>query len=212
MDNPEADELRRALEAQTALQREADHRVKNNLQLISSLLQLQARRATDAAVREALKATQQRMSAVSAAHRHISRDDANEWVQADGVVRDVVGDVALGAGRDDVRFELRIDPLRIPARDGAPLALIASELIGNALRHGCPAGPCRVEVELTQTPDGYRLVVADDGVDGAPVQTRPGVGLTICQLLAQQLRATLEIQPQPGRRAVLSAPRAGGGG
>lgn len=205
MEISETDQLRQALELQAALQRESDHRVKNSLQLISSLLQLQARRESDAAIREALKATQARMSAVSAAHRHITRADGHEWVQADGVVRDVVGDVALGAGRDDVRFELRIDSLLLPARDGAPLALIASELIGNAVRHGCPPWPCRVEVELAETPGGYRLVIADDGVPDAPVQARPGVGMTICQLLAQQLRGTLEIQPpRPGRRVVLS--------
>lgn len=212
MDNPGADELRQALEVQAALQRESDHRVKNNLQLISSLLQLQARRAADAAVRDALRTTLQRMSAVSAAHRHISRDEGQEWAQADAVIRDVVGDVALGAGRDDVRFELRIDPMRIPARDAAPLALIASELVANALRHGCPAGACRVEVELSGTPDGYRFSIADQGIVGAPDQTRPGVGLSICQMMAQQMRATLDIQPsQPGRRAVLGVSRAGGG-
>jgi two-component sensor histidine kinase len=209
MDNPEAEELRQALEDLHAVQRESDHRVKNNLQLVSSLLQLQGRRAADPAVREALKATQARMSAVSAAHRHVSRDDGHEWVQADGMVRDVVGDLAVGAGRDDIVFELRIEPLRIAARDGAPLALIANELVGNAIRHGCPTAPCRVEIELSRTAEGYRLVVCDDGPDGVTVEGRPGVGLTICQLLAQQLRGALQIAPpQPGRRVVLSAPLA----
>lgn len=205
MDNTEAEELRQTLDAQTALQRESDHRVKNNLQLISSLLQLQARRTQDDGAREALKAIQARMSAVSAAHRHVARDDGREWVQADNLIRDVVGDLALGAGRDDVRFELRLEPIRVAARDGAPLALIANELVGNALRHGCPAGPCRVEVELARTADGYRFAVADDGVPGAPAGVRPGVGMTICQLLAQQLHGRLDIEPpNPGRRAVVS--------
>lgn len=208
MDNPEADELRQTLDALHAVQRESDHRVKNNLQLISSLLQLQARRAPDETVRDALKATQARMSALSAAHRHVIREDGHEWVAVDGVIRDVVGDLAMGAGRDDVRFELRIDPLRVAARDGAPLALIANELVGNALRHGSPPDPCKVEVELASSADGYRFLVVDDGVPGAAAQARPGVGMTICQLLAQQLRGTLEVQPsQPGRRAILNVPR-----
>lgn len=206
MDDPVAEELRQALEAQSAVQREADHRVKNTLQLIASLLQLQARRAQDPAVREALKGMQQRLAAVSAAQRRVSRENGHEWVEADGMVRDVVGDLAVGVGRDDVRIELKLEPFVVAARDGAPLALIANELVGNALRHGCPDGPCRIEVDLSRTAEGYRLVVADEGRTG-PAETRPGVGMTICQLLAQQLRGRLDIEAtQPGRRVVVSVP------
>lgn len=207
MDSSEAETLSRALEAQVALQREADHRVKNTLQLIASLLQLQARRAPDPAIRDALKGMQQRLAAVSAAQRRVSREDGHEWVEADGMVRDVVGDLAVGVGRDDIVFELKLEPLLVAARDGAPLALIANELVGNAVRHGCPEGACRVEVELARTADGYRFVVADEGVPGAVAETRPGVGMTICQLLAQQLRGQVEIDgSQPGRRVVVSVP------
>lgn len=208
MTSPESEALRAELERQAALQREADHRVKNNLQLISSLVLLQGRRAREEPVRQALKAVLQRISAVSVAHRHVVRPDDSERVEVSGLARELVGDLAATAGREGIEIGLDLEPVHIPARDGAPLALLISETVGNALRHAFPEGRRgRVEVAVRRTPEGYELTVADDGVgmpQGAPAA---GFGMTIVQLLAQQLRGRLETGPaQPGFRLAVRVP------
>lgn len=207
MRDGEIEALREALEAQRALQREADHRVKNALQLISSLVMLQGRRASEPAAREALKAVQQRVTAISAAHRHVSRDEGAERVELSALLRELAADLAGSAGREGVRIELDLEAVEVPARDAAPLALIFTEALSNALRHAFPDGrDGAVHLALRRCDGQLRLLVADDG-EGMPAPAPKGFGTTMIQLLAQQLHADLETAPaQPGLRLSVSVP------
>ena len=202
-DSPE-----QALERQAARQREVEHRVKNTLQLISSIVMLQGRRTADEASRLALRAVQTRVAAVSVAHRHVSWTDEAEAVELSGLVREIVGDLASSAGREGVDIDLDLERVSIPGRHGAPLALLVSEAVGNALRHAYPDGRNgRVRVSLRRTPEGFELVVADSGVGLDPAASKAGFGLTVAQLMAQQLRGRLEtVAAQPGLRIVVSVP------
>ncbi|MCR5873376.1 sensor histidine kinase [Phenylobacterium sp. J426] len=206
MSADEIDSLRQALAAQAELQREADHRVKNNLQLISSLVMLHGRRATDDGAKRALKSVQQRITAVSAAHRHVSRDTGSERVDLAALVRELTGDLAAAAGREGIEITLELEPVFVAAPDAAPLALILNEALGNALTHAFPGARAgRIVVALRRTPDGFDLAVSDDGVGQAGAA--PGFGRMILQLLAQQLRAKLEVTAaQPGLRVAVSVP------
>jgi len=208
MAEPNTDSVEQALERQAERSREVEHRVKNTLQLISSIVLLQGRRASDEAARQALKAIQQRVAAVSVSHRHVSwRDDA-ELVEVSGLVREIVGDLAGSAGREGVDIELDLEPVSIPGRQSAPIALLVSEMVGNALRHAYPDGRAgRVQVSLRRTPAGFELAVCDDGVGMAPEAPKTGFGLTVVQLMTQQLRGRLDTAPaQPGLRLTVSVP------
>ena len=194
------DELAR----QAARQREVEHRVKNTLQLISSLVLLQGRRA-DEPSRQALRAVQQRVAAVSVAHRHVDQD---ERVELTGLIREIVGDLAGSAGREGVDIALDLEPVTISARNAAPVALLVSETVGNALRHAFPDGRAgRIAVGLRRDGHGFELTVGDDGV-GSPLGAAPaGFGLTVAQLMAQQLRGRLVTDDtQPGLRLSVSVP------
>lgn len=209
MSAEEIEILREALAAQTELQREADHRVKNNLQLISSLVMLHGRRATDDGAKRALRAVQQRVTAVSAAHRHVTRDSGSERVDLAALVKELAGDLAVAAGRDGIEIALDLEPVAVDAPHAAPLALIVNEALGNALAHAFPDGrPGRVSVTLVRTADGFDLAVADDGVGAAGADASvAGFGRTILQLLAQQLRGRLQTtETQPGLRVAVSVP------
>jgi len=208
MVSPIDDSPELALERQAARQREAEHRVKNTLQLISSIVMLQGRRAGDEAARLALRAVQTRVAAVSVAHRHVTWSDDVEAVELAGLVREIVGDLAGSAGREGVAIDLDLESVSIPGRHGAPLALLVSETVGNALRHAYPEGRNgRVRVALRRTGEGFELVVADDGVGLDPAASKTGFGLTVAQLMAQQLRGRLETTAaQPGLRLVVSVP------
>ncbi|RAK64353.1 sensor histidine kinase [Phenylobacterium kunshanense] len=202
-DNPEE-----ALERQAARHRDVEHRVKNTLQLISSIVMLQGRRATDDGARRALRGVQQRVAAVSVAHRHVDWIDDSEKVQLAQLIREIVGDLAGSAGRDDVSIDLDLDAVTIAGRQAAPIALLVSEAVGNALRHAYPVGRSgRVRVALRRTTDGFDLSVSDDGVGMPPGAPPSGFGLTVAQLMAQQLRGKLTTDAtQPGLRLSVSVP------
>ena len=105
-------------------------------------------------------------------------------------------------------IDLDLETVTIPGRQAAPVALLVSEAVGNALRHAYPEGRSgRVRVGLRRTGDGFELSVADDGV-GIPPGTPPtGFGLTVAQLMAQQLRGRLETDAaQPGVRLSVVVP------
>lgn len=202
-----AGELERALKQKTALLHEVDHRVKNNLQLISSLLLLQTRRTPDEAVRTALRAMLERVGAVATVHRRLFQSDDIERFDVADFLRDLTGDLAAAARRDDIQIRLDLEHVAVPAAQAAPFALVANELIGNALKHAFPDGrPGVVKVSIVRTPGAFDMIVEDDGV-GLAAAGPPGFGATIVQLLSQQLRANTRTEPlQPGLRAVVAIP------
>ncbi len=194
-----------ALAQKDALLHEIDHRVKNNLQLIASLILLQSRRTADPAARAALKTVLDRVTAVATVHRRLFQGDPLRFDVAD-FVRDLAADLAAAAGRDDLQITLDLDHVSISASAAAPLALVVNELLNNALKHAFPAGRAgRVTISLHDGGNLCRLTVADDGIglNGQP----PGFGLTIVKLLCQQLHAEHEIvDAQPGVRATVVVP------
>jgi two-component sensor histidine kinase len=200
-----------------ALLAEVDHRVKNNLQLIASMILLQQRRTEDDAARRALKSVLERVNAVATVHRRLFQGDPHLFEAAD-FLRDLTNDLAASAGRDDLQIELDLTPVAIPAASAAAFALAASELLANALKHAFPQGMSgRIVVGLTDEGASCVLTIADDGIGmgGGP----SGFGLTLAGLLAQQLHARLETVPadpqsdRPGVRATVRVPmpRSGGG-
>lgn len=188
-----------------ALLQEVDHRVKNNLQLIASMILLQSRRAADPAARAALKGALERVAAVSAVHRRLFQGDPLVFEVAE-FVRDLTGDLAAAAGRDDLQIVLELDEVTIPAASAAPFALVFNELLGNALKHAFPAGRAgRIAVSLANRGETYVLTVADDGVGIGG--SAPAFGSMLAKLLSQQLHADLQIaDAQPGVRATVTLP------
>lgn len=201
-----AKELTEALRHRTALLHEIDHRVKNNLQLIASLLVLQCRRVDDPGTRAALRSMLERVNAVATVHRRLFRSEDLESFDVAEFLRDLTTDLVASLGREGVSLRLDLEPVAVPAAQAAPLALVVSEVIANALKHAFPNGRSGVvEVALRRQPGRFELIVADDGVGG--FDGTPGFGATIIELLSKQLRAQLSIEPtQPGRRVAVSVP------
>ena len=208
MADPSIDSAEEALERHAQRAREVEHRVKNTLQHITSIVLLQGRRASDEGARQALKAVQQRVAAVSVAHRHVGWNDDAEQVEVAALVREIVGDLAGSAGREGVDIDLDLDSVTIPGRQGAPVALLVSEAVGNALRHAYPGDrQGRIQVAVRRTISGFDLTVCDDGVGMLADASKTGFGLTVVQLMTQQLRGRLDTAAaQPGLRLSVSVP------
>ncbi|MGR4867021.1 histidine kinase dimerization/phosphoacceptor domain -containing protein [Caulobacter sp. LARHSG274] len=205
-------ELTQALEQKTALLHEVDHRVKNNLQLISSLLLLQNRRVTDPAVKASLRGMLERVSAIATVHRRLFQSEDVERFDVSAFVRDLVSDMVGGARRDDIQVKLDLQRVDIAASKAAPLALVISELFSNALRHAFPTGRGgEIFVGVARADGDLRIEIADDGVGienaAKPGDSGAGFGLTIIQLLCQQLKARAETSStESGTRVVVHLP------
>ena len=201
-------ELTEALEQKTALLHEVDHRVKNNLQLISSLLLLQNRRVADPALKASLKGMLGRVNAIATVHRRLFQSEDVERFDVSAFIRDMVADLMGSANREDVRVELDLERVEIPAAKAAPFALVINELLTNALRHGFLEGRGgRIFIGVTRQEGEFRIEITDDGV-GLDKDSKPsGFGLTIVQLLCQQLKAKYEaVDAEPGVRVVVLLP------
>jgi two-component sensor histidine kinase len=198
--------LQAALDRERARAREVDHRAKNSLQIVSSLLLLMSRRSASQEAQQALKAMHQRVAAIAAVHREILDGDSPEYFDLTQFVRGHVAAVARARG-DGAEVRMDLAPVRVAATQACPAALIVNELALNALTHGSPAG-CepRAEVVLKPAGAGFSLTVADTGPGLAPTADQSGFGLTIVKLLAQQISAHVAFEDaQPGLRAVVTA-------
>lgn len=200
-----------ALAAQLALAqgrlRELDHRVKNDLQLIASVFVLQMRHLGEGPERELVAGALGRVSAVSAVQRRLDVGGDPTHVEVSGVIRDLAEEAT--ASRRDVEVALELSPLTLAARQAAPLALIANELIRNGVKHAFPARAGTMQIGLWSADGTVRFSVRDNGV-GAPsgIDQARGFGLTLAGLLARQLRGELEIDGgHPGLRAVVRFPQ-----
>ena len=205
-------ELRHALAQKTALLHEVDHRVKNNLQLIASLLLMQIRREADPAVKRALSGMQERINAIATVHRRLFQSEDVAMFDFAAFVHDLADDALGAADRPDIKISLEAQPARVPAALAAPLALVVNELLLNALNHGFPAGHGgMITLAVTRGRRGLRIEVADNGVGmGRSSVGQAGLGLTIVDLLSQQLRADVtRNEAGPGVRTVLELPLEG---
>ncbi len=206
-------ELRQTVEQKTALLHEVDHRVKNNLQLIASLMLLQTRRVKDPTVRKALGGMLERVNAVATVHRRLFQSDDVAMFDIAAFVRDLADDALGASGRADIRINLDTEQVQVPASQAAPLALIINELLINALHHGFPPGRGgEILVGVHRKHDILRIEITDNGVGMAHATDSSGgdeigFGLTIVDLLGRQLRAKVDrSDADPGVRVTLELP------
>lgn len=201
-------DLQHALEQKTALLHEVDHRVKNNLQLISSLLLLQVRRTPDPVVQSALRGMLERVNAVATVHRRLFQSEVVERFDISAFIRDLVSDAIGSSGRGDIIADLDLERVDVSADKAAPLALLFSELLGNAIQHAFPEGRAgAIRISVRRENGHFRIEIADDGVGVANDQPRPGFGQIIVKLLCEQLRADCETtDASPGLRTVIRLP------
>lgn len=187
--------LMKALEEKDALMREIHHRVKNNLQIISSLLSMQQRALTDPAARAAIGDTRQRISALALIYRTLYQStDIREADLAD-FLRELTGQlVASESGRGPVvSSHVQADSLIIDPDRLAPLALWAVEAISNAQKHAFAGRGGRLLVRFQVRGQTAVLEVEDDGPGAEVERVASGVGSTLMQAFARQLRGETEL-------------------
>jgi two-component sensor histidine kinase len=189
--------LRDNLAQKDALMREIHHRVKNNLQVITSLLNMQQRALSDPAARAAMSNTRQRIGALALIYRALYQGPDLKRVDLRSFLEELIAQVlASEAGQHPpFRTELEADDLVVDPDKLAPIALFAVEAISNAQKHAFGPQGGSLHVRFTLQGDEGVLEISDEGGRGQPPELTEGVGRTLMTAFARQLRGRADIAP-----------------
>lgn len=194
--------LRESLGEKEMLLRELHHRVKNNMQVISSLLAMQST-GGDPAVEQRLEESQRRIRSIALIHEQLYRSTELAHIDVKAYLETLTSQLLQSFGKAGaVRLELEADALELDIDQSMALGLIVNELVTNALKYAYPdAKGGVIRVSLREHPGGERvLLVADDGpgLGGRKNGAAPGLGMSLVTTLARQLRGRVEIDGARG--------------
>lgn len=201
------EQLKASLGEKEVLLKEVHHRVKNNLQVISSLLNLQARQLSDPSAHAVLSESQSRVQSIALVHEKLYQSADLAHIDFSGYLDDLVRNLfyTYNAAARGIAHHLEAAGSVLAVDLAIPCGLIVNELVSNALQHAFPAGrPGTVSVALGEPAPGVlELAVADDGIglpgDLEPEQYRAhSLGLDLVYTFAEQIDAKVEVQRQAG--------------
>ncbi len=210
-------QLHAALREKEALLKEVHHRVKNNMQIITSLLNLQADRLHDPRDKDLFQNTQDRVRAMALIHERLYQHEQFARLNLGAYLQDLVRELfrAYRVDPGRIALELELAAVELGIDQAIPCALIVNELVTNSLKYAFPGGrKGAIAISLRREEGGVSLQVRDDG-PGLPadldVQRSPSFGLTIIRILAGQLEGRLEFDRGRGTACTLTfTPSAGG--
>ncbi len=200
------DQIKQSLQEKEVLLREIHHRVKNNLQVVSSLLNMQARNARDKNTIEILSEARDRIRTMSLIHSQLYDSSDLAEINMKGFVDLLLGQLLQSYPVGDARIThvVRVDDYPFPISTAVPVGLIINELLSNALKHAFNRrDEGEIEISLTASERcGINLTVSDDGVGlprGFDIDESKTLGLRLVKILAEdQLQGTLEVTNNGG--------------
>ncbi len=203
-------QLVRAREKQDLLMLEVHHRVKNNLQIVASLLNLQASRIRVPQARAEFQAARDRVRALATLHRHLYSEGDLHTLNMRSFLVELCGQLFQAMGETEgqrIGLTIEAPELRLSSDQAVPLALIVTEAVTNAVKYAFPGGRTgHVSVRLTEHDGVLDLEIADDGVGipagQAETETgmRDGIGLQLIRGFSRQLGASLAVEEGHGTR------------
>jgi two-component sensor histidine kinase len=206
-------ELSESLAQKQMMLREIHHRVKNNLQTVTSLLNLYARIPRGEAIKQAFADVQTRINTLALVHRHLYESQDLREIDLAAFMSNLVRLIQDGSGVPTRRVRLKVDipPITLSGDRAVPLALLTTEILTNAFKHAFPdhrAG--NILVQMRTEPDGRAvLTIADDGVGSAEPQNTAGadtlstMGQNLIGAFTRQLGGTLSASGPPGTTITL---------
>lgn len=201
-------DLNAALEAKTVLLHEIDHRVKNNLTMIGSLLRLQARSVSDPVFSGRLNAMLERVDALATVHRQLYQSDNLKSFDIGRFAETLIADVVGASGRSDVLVACNCITIEVAAAHATPLGLILNEIYTNAIKHACADGrPGKLTVISRRDGLVGEIDVSDDGPGRVDDPAKRGFGETLIGRLAKQVGAEIVYRSlTPGTGVVVRFP------
>lgn len=195
-------ELSDALIVKTELVHEVDHRVKNNLLTIASIIKLQMRMTADHTVERTLKSVLDRVEALSTVQRKLLNDERLGHFDVADFGHDLVTDIVGSLKRPDIVLTTDLRPVTVSASKASPLALIINELLGDAVRRGLSDGGGEIHLEIRRL-NGHFLIRVVDTVTPVEVDNEQSAfSQAMLDASLRQLRATIERNIQGHRTEV----------
>lgn len=201
-----------SLKEKEILLREIHHRVKNNLQIISSLLNLQSGQITDEGARKQYAASHERIRAMAMVHEKLYESKDFSGIDFGDYVQSLAHGLNLSCNPDPSRIRLKIDvadaPVQLKLDAAIPCALIMNELIMNGFKHAFP-GDCKgeISVQFIRGAETNQLIVMDNGIglpEGFNIDELSSLGLQLVTVLSEQVDAELQIINEGGAKFVLN--------
>jgi two-component sensor histidine kinase len=197
--------LRRSLGEMQVLRQEVDHRVKNSLQTLSSLISIQRRQAKSPEVKQALETVDQRVRSIAQMHEMLYQTSMGDQVDAAAYIHKLIQLYAESAP-DQIHWHLSLAPVMVSPKHAGALGTMLSELSSNAVKYAFPDGrPGQIRISLAQGRDGMaQLDFSDDGIGMDPDEKPRGSGLgtSIIAAASQQLGGSITQNADRGGVAV----------
>ncbi|PTQ91057.1 sensor histidine kinase [Agitococcus lubricus] len=201
--------LNEALKEKDTLLKEVYHRVKNNLQVIQSLLNMESRVLTEEPARIALADIASRVSAMALVHEKLYQSGNLSRLSLAEYLRDLVKQLQHAGSIDSRRISisLAIDDIRMGIDTAIPLGLLINELVTNSLKHAFPEGRMgHISIRVEQQKEGMLLTIKDDGIGLPPdfvLERTRSMGLKLTRSLAKQLNGTVTMHSVKGTEVVV---------
>ena len=204
--------IKASLEEKEILLKEINHRVKNNLQIISCLLSLQGREIQDPVVLQYFKNSQDRIKAMALVHEKLYQSQDLARIEFSDYLKTLAKDLRSSYGIDarNVQLNIEAESMLLSVDIAIPCGLIVNELISNSLKHAFPNNRSGLISVEAHTADGkHTLIVKDDGVGlhkDFDIRSAKSLGLTIITALSGQLGGKVETENQDGANFCITFP------
>jgi PAS domain S-box-containing protein len=201
-----------ALQQRDLLLREVYHRVKNNLQIVDSLLVMQGRQVADPHTRKMLVGLRGRIQALGLVHHQLMGSANLRTFNIAPFLEELSNNILDSGAADCTKMSVNAVPLDVGLDFAIPLGLVVTELVTNSLKHAFPHGSGSIEIVLEQDANGEVVLVVSDNGQGrteaqtAPGPARPGLGTSIITGLVAQLRGTITMKHEQGTRTEIRIP------
>jgi two-component sensor histidine kinase len=203
------EKVQAALAEKTVLLKEVHHRVKNNLQIISSLLYLQSDYIQDEQSRVFFRDSQNRIGTMALVHQKLYQSESLAFIDFREYIEELANHLYAGTVKDRALICLTVDAeeVSLGVDEAIPCGLIVNELVSNSLKHAFPdGGEGEISVRCRVEEDGWiTLTVSDNGIGlppGLDFRNTETLGLQLVTMLVKQLRGRIAIDPEPGGTAV----------
>ncbi len=198
-----------ALKEKELLMKEVHHRVKNNMQIIISLLKLQSEKINDKQIEIYFSEARNRIQSMALIHEFLYKKEKMDYMQMDEYIKQLILEIQISYTQPNHIIEMHIDldPIQLDFDTSIPLGLIINELVTNAYKHAFPNGVGNIWVSFKQMEKNYQLIVKDNGI-GPPSNYKEkmenSLGMELIHLLSEQINAQLEIIQNKGLEVKIS--------
>jgi two-component sensor histidine kinase len=199
--------LKKSLDEKEILLKEVHHRVKNNMQIISSILKMQQRQVDDPRLKEVLEESQNRIHSMALVHENLYSNENLSKILFSNYVKSMAGNLArtFSRSQNNIQLEFDIEDVYMPLDTGIPCGLIINELLSNSFKYAFPdsnSGVIRIQLKNIGH-DNFEMEVSDNGIGingGFNIENSKSLGMKIVTKLVQQIEGTLNYDFSKGTK------------